>query len=83
MPKPIFVIRFGVHLRDMQEDVNRILKPIKKDYHLIILFELTGQVKFELYNSDKEDKNIEVLIKEIEQKCQDKKKYNQKELATR
>lgn len=62
--KPIFVCRLPINNTDF-EDIDTVRFHLKEelleDYHVLVLADNTEEVKFELYNSELEDKDFEDL----------------------
>ena len=62
--KPIFVCRLPINNTDF-EDIDTVRFHLKEelleDYHVLVLTDNTEEVKFELYNSELEDKDFEDL----------------------
>lgn len=62
--KPIFVCRLPLNNTDFEDiyGVKFLLKEeLSEDYHVLVLADNTEEVKFELYNSELEDKDFEDL----------------------
>jgi hypothetical protein len=62
--KPIFVCRLPINNTDFEDmDTVRfhLKEELSEDYHVLVLSDNTEEVKFELYNSELEDKDFEDL----------------------
>jgi len=62
--KPIFVCRLPINNADFEDmDTVRfhLKEELSEDYHVLVLSDNTEEVKFELYNSELEDKDFEDL----------------------
>ena len=62
--KPIFVCRLPIENIDVEEIYRvkfHLKNELSEDYHVLVISDNTEEIKFELYNSELEDKDFEDL----------------------
>lgn len=62
--KPIFVCRLPIENKDVEEIYRvkfHLKNELSEDYHILVISDNTEEIKFELYNSELEDKDFEDL----------------------
>ena len=62
--KPIFVCRLPIENIDVEEIYRvkfHLKNELSEDYHILVISDNTEEIKFELYNSELEDKDFEDL----------------------